>query len=45
MRLIAAWNEHQADADVVLADNRRGRRCWVLVSMGALSSLPNDQRD
>jgi hypothetical protein len=31
MRLIAAWNERQADADVVLADNRRGRRCWVLL--------------
>jgi hypothetical protein len=35
----------QTNADAILADHRRGCRGWLLVSLGALSDLPNDQCD
>jgi hypothetical protein len=45
-RLIAAWNERQAgqaDADAVLADNRRSHQSGLLVRMGEMPGLPHDK--
>ena len=44
-RLIAAWNEGQANADAVLADDRRRNYRRLLVPVGPLSRLPHDQCD
>jgi hypothetical protein len=46
-RLIAAWNKAPgpANADVVLANNRRGHCSVVLVPVDMLSSVPHHQRD
>jgi hypothetical protein len=45
-RLIVAWNERQTKthADAVLADNRRRHHRRLLVPLGALSGVSNDQR-
>ena len=42
-RLIAAWNERQALR--APAHDRRRHQGGLLVPMGALSGVPNDQRD
>ena len=44
-RLITAWNDRQAKRmpNAVLAHNRRRHQCWLLVPVGALPGLPNDQ--
>jgi hypothetical protein len=46
-RLIAAWNERQEKRmpDAVLADDRRRHRGGLLVPVGTLPGLPNDQRN
>jgi hypothetical protein len=44
-RLITAWNERQAKRMpmLFLADNRRCHHSGLLVFVGALPGLPNDQ--
>ena len=44
-RLIAAWNERQASrADDLFADHRRRHQGGLLVPVGPLPGVPNDDR-
>jgi hypothetical protein len=43
--LIAARAPSQANAHAILADDRRRRRCGILVPVGSLPSLPHYERD